>query len=497
MSDVLSTRSRVWLSATHLSRCLAVLLAVTLFSVIALPAHAATVSNGVLFTRGAFYNYAPSVIQTGTTRQYWWCGQGTNPLTGVMTDTIFYRSYNTSTGVYAPITMVLYPSAGPNMWDEAYTCDPSVIKGAFVDPDNATTYSYAMYYTATDRGPHGIDAGTSLDGTNNRVGIAYSNDGVHWVKYSANPIIYPQVYPTNAYGAGQAATYNGDGVAGVYLFATDTSTSRGVRMWVRHTTDGIHFGSPTLISNAGLVSGSAPAMANSDYAYDYKSNQFYAAIELPARNTGDRETYRLGLYIMSASNLLGGTGTWTPKGYIDSNLTGSYLNHSPGLVRDNFGNVTPFLPTVEVIFAEGTNDPSTWNLAEATWSQGTGTTAFKRYYNSSVGSHWVTSGFVASGYTLESTLGYLYTTSQSGTVPLYGCVSTSFTGNDHFVSPSSTCEGQVVLGVNGWIYSSPPTGISTVALYRCFTGTNHFVSTSASCEGTTTESLLGYAKTSA
>jgi hypothetical protein len=34
-----------------------------------------------------------------------------------------------------------------------------------------------------------------------------------------------------------------------------------------------------------------------------------------------------------------------------------------------------------------------------------------------------------------------------------------------------------------------------VALYRCFTGVDHFVSTSPTCEGTTGEGLLGYLST--
>lgn len=472
----------------HLSRLLALLIAIVAILCTVSPAHAATVSNGVLFQR-AGYDYGPSIIQNGNTRQYWWCGYGTNPLTGISTDTIYYRSYNLSTQVYSAITMVLYPSKGPGAWDEAFTCDPSVVEGSFVNPDNGQTYTYAMYYTATDRGPGGV---SGPGGTNNRIGVAYSNDGISWVKYSANPVIYPQITPTDAYGAGQAATYNYDGKAGLYLFHTDTSTSLGDRIWVRQTTDGIHFGSPTLISNQGLLAGTA--MANSDFAYDSGSSLFYASLALPARS-GDRESYRIGLYSMAASSLLSGQGTWQALGFIDTNLTGSYLNNSPGLVRDIYGNVTPFLPSITVAFAEGTNDPNTWDLASATWNPTPNTLAFKRYYNSSTRSHWVTTGYIASGYGLESTLGYLYMAPQTGTVPLYGCVAGGITGSDHFVSLDSACEGSFILGVNGWIYSSPPSGISNVALYRCYTGVDHFVSTDPGCEGKTTESLLGYART--
>ena len=461
--------------------------------VVATPARADYRNNGVLFHRDG-YDYGPSIIQQGTIRQYWWCGEGQNPATGIYTDNIFYRSYDSSTGQYSPISLVLSPSPGPNVWDEAYTCDPSVIKGQFVNPANGQTYAYAMYYTATDRGPGGIDTGGPLDGTNNRIGLAYSNDGISWVKYANNPVIYPQNSPSDTYAAGQAATYSYDGKAGIYVFHTDCSnTTLGCRLWSRKASDGIHFGAPTLISNQGLLPNQQPQMGNNDVAIDWQEGQVYGALELPQRS-GDRETYEIGLYRMSSSDFFNGQGTWQTLGRIDTNLTGSYLNHSPGIVRDQFGNVTPFLPSIEVAFAEGTNDPNTWDLSSVTWNPTPNTLAFNRYYKSGV-SHWVTTGYVAAGYNLESTLGYLFMAPQSNTQALYSCVAGGFSGTDHFVSPDPACEGQFVLGVNGWIYSSQPAGVATVALYRCYTGVDHFVSPYANCEGQRVESLLGYAKT--
>jgi hypothetical protein len=90
-------------------------------------------------------------------------------------------------------------------------------------------------------------------------------------------------------------------------------------------------------------------------------------------------------------------------------------------------------------------------------------------------------------------MGYLFMAQQSGNTPLYDCKAIY----DHFVSPWSNCEGWTVLGVNGWIYTTSQSG--TVALYRCLIvangGTDHFVSTDPNCEGWEKESLLGYAKT--
>ena len=102
-----------------------------------------------------------------------------------------------------------------------------------------------------------------------------------------------------------------------------------------------------------------------------------------------------------------------------------------------------------------TTRPWAPSIVYTTSSGGESTVAFSRYYNSSVPDHWVTTGSVTAGYNLESTLGYLYTAQQTGTVP-YGCL---VNGWDHMISPQSNCEGTTVLNngqPEGYIYSSRP-----------------------------------------
>ncbi|MBI5826571.1 MAG: hypothetical protein HZB22_02410, partial [Deltaproteobacteria bacterium] len=240
---------------------------------------------------------------------------------------------------------------GTGKWDSYFTCDPSVIRGEFINPENGNAYSHAMYYTATDRS----------DGTNNKIGLAFSNDGITWERLS-RPVIAPQVNATSGYGAGQAATYNINAKAGIYVFYTDTSTNLGSRVWVRYTSNGIAFGPPVLLSNQGV-----PLSYNSDFAYDYNSGYFYAAISLLPRPV-DRETYRFVIARMPANDLLNGHGVWEALATVDTGVTGYYLNHSPGLLRDYYGNLTPWLPAIEVYFSEGTNDPATWDLTWVIWS---------------------------------------------------------------------------------------------------------------------------------
>ncbi len=449
----------------------------------ALPARADYQPHGFLFAH-TNYDYAPSIIQSGALRQYWWCGYGPVPggvpSGGTSSDVIYYRTYDSSTGQYSPIQEVLTPTNAA--WDAEYTCDPSVIEGHFTDPENGRSYTYALYYSGTNVAYNG------------RIGVAFSNDGVTWVKYS-QPVIFPAVYPTPLYGAGQPSTYNYNGQAGLDLFYTDTTATPIDRVYVRTTTDGIHFSAATLVTNNGIAPPGQPTvkMSNSDYAYDTSTATWYAAIPLPAR-PGDRETYQFGLYKMDSADVLGGTGTWTTLGYIDTDLTGGYLNHSPGLVRDGSGRITPFLPSVEVIYAMGGNDPATWDLASVTW-RSPARVALNRYVTSA-GYHWVTGGYVpAGGYTKELTLGYVEIAPVAGTRPIYDCATSSGSGADQYVSLDYTCEGAPgnARGIEGFLYSAPPPGITNHALYRCKTGVDHFVSSDPNCEGTTEEELLGYA----
>jgi hypothetical protein len=113
-----------------------------------------------------------------------------------------------------------------------------------------------------------------------------------------------------------------------------------------------------------------------------------------------------------------------------------------------------------------------------------------RYFNSSAGQHWVAVGTPPSGYAYEQMLGYLLPIGTSGTKTLYSCQA----GAAQFLSLDPACEGQTVLGAQGGLYQSVPSGVATVPVYRCNTASNdHFASNQSNCEGANNEGLLGYA----
>ncbi len=115
--------------------------------------------------------------------------------------------------------------------------------------------------------------------------------------------------------------------------------------------------------------------------------------------------------------------------------------------------------------------------------------AFNRY--SGPKGHYETAGPQPSGYSFEFSLGELAMTQLPNTQPIYSCSA----GTDEFSSLSSNCEGQTVIGTEGYVYSSQSAGPATVPLYRCrvtATPSTHFDSHDPNCEGQTTDGFLGY-----
>ena len=464
---------RLW-SRSIVSACI-LLLSIVLVS----PAVKAdfSVASGDVIYRTPGYNYAPTVIQNGNVQYFWWCGYNSS----INADSIWYASINlnTQTFITSP-TIVLVPS--PGTWDGVEICDPTVVQGSFNIPGIGTA-TYAMYYTG---------AGQSGSTPQDAIGVAFSNNGFNWAKYSGNPVIKPLIWPTaqGNYGAGEPSAHNNDGASNLTVFYSDATYGNN-NQYLQTTMDGVTFSDTTHISQVGLK----PVPANTpdgDFGYDYNTGNWYAILGDGPDRSGLPERWSLTLYEMPAGQSLS-SGTWQELGTIDTNLTGNYMIDNAGLLRDIYGNVTPFLPNVEVYYSRGGTDGypyNSWQLTYAVWNLSPSTLAFNRYYSSYYGDHWVTTGYYSSYYYhLEFTLGYLYMGPQSGTDAVYGCQ----IGNDHFVSLDSNCEGQYILGLNGYIYSSSVAG--TQALYRCYTGTDHFVSADPNCEGFRTEFLIGYAKT--
>jgi hypothetical protein len=445
-------------------------------------------------TLGA-YNYSPSVIVSGETTQYWWCGNATNPANPSQnSDSIQYESVNTTTEkTEGPLTVL---AETPGSWDSMYTCNPSVIEGSFNNPlGDSQTFDYAMYYV-----------GTSDAGINNSIGVAFSNDGIHWKKYPQ-----PVISSTSAtgYGVGQPALYNVDQKAGIRMFYEDSNPT--VHHVAAISTDGVHFTVQGMLTTLGLDP-NIPNPSWGDMAFDPKTGYWYAAFNLmlrdPSTTGGIAERGQLGaeLYKIPDVALLNGSTPWQELYTVDTNLTGFESNFIAAIVHDPFGNVNVgAYPAIETYVSISYPQPSwnasattaaqsaaisNWVISSAKWIPNDPPVPFYRYFNTHV--HEVTTGWIdpSGGFQQQSVLGHLYQSPQQGaSVAFYSCKGGS---TDYFVSLDSACEGQRILGKNGYGYPQPVAGLKLVALYRCSTSQDHFVSQDPKCEGATTDELLGY-----
>ena len=444
------------------------------------------------------YDYSPTSVESGNVRQLWWCGADDNASDRTqISDAIEYASINVSTGAHSTPKPVLGETQ--NTWDAAYTCNPKVIRGSFANPlGNGETYSYALYYVATDLPV----------GTHNRIGVAFSNNGTDWKKYP-QPVISPA--GVVGYGTGQPSLYNDDHQSAIRMFYEDDEGPTPIYHVEAISKDGVHFQVVGTLTTIGLDP-THPHPSWGDMSYDPVTGYWYAAFNLLNRissATGgvqERGQYGIQVYRIPDASLLTGTTPWELVMTIDTSLTGFEANFLPGFVRDAYGNLNVGTYPAIQMYTSISNPPPAWNATpfEAQlsavldqWDISLATVepgapkALNRYFNQIA--HEVTTGWIDpnGGFTLQSTLGHLYENPQQGaTLHFYNCKAGS-TG--YFVSLDSLCGGALILGSEGYGYSKPVAGLNLVPLYSCSSGTDDFVSNDAGCEGKVVVQFLGYA----
>jgi hypothetical protein len=451
---------------------------------------------GSVAGRYAVYDYSPTSVESGNMRQLWWCGSDDNASDRTqISDSIEYVSINVATGTHSAPKPVFGETQ--DTWDGAYTCNPKVIRGSFANPlSNGETYSYAMYYVATDL----------VAGTHNRIGVAFSNNGTDWKKYP-QPVISP--VGDAGYGVGQPSLHNDDHQSAIRMFFED---DEGPTYHVEAISkDGVHFQVLGTLTMNGLDPNN-PHPSWGDMAYDPVTGYWYAGFNLPNRipsATGGVQEYGqygIQVYRIPDASLLTGATPWELVMTIDTCLTGFESNFLPGFVRDPYGNLNiSSYPAIQM-YTSISNPPPAWNASpyDAQFSASIGrwdvslvtvepspVKALNRYFNQTA--HEVTTGWIDpnGGFSLQKTLGHLYGSPQQGaTLHFFSCKAGS---TAYFVSLDSSCAGALILGSEGYGYSKPVPGLNLVTLYSCSTGKDDFVSNDAGCEGQAAGQLLGYA----
>ena len=184
-----------------------------------------------------------------------------------------------------------------------------------------------------------------------------------------------------------------------------------------------------------------------------------------------------------------GASPWQQLVTMDTNATGFESNFIAGFVRDSYGNINvASYPTIQMYTSISYPPPNweatpaeagisaaveNWILMPMQWVPDVNAAIpFNRYFNGSV--HEVTTGWISpsAGFNCRRLLGHLYANplSRSDGAILWLQERTK----DYFVSLDIGCEGQRILGKDGYGYSQPVSGLNLVALYRCSTGARSF-----------------------
>lgn len=445
--------------------------------------------------RPGAYDYSPSVIRTGNIEKLWWCGYASNPNhPSQSSDTILYATYNTTTATASRPQTVLGET--PNSWDSAYTCNAQVVEGSFINPlGDGHTYSYAMYYVGTDQ----------ESGEANNIGVAFSGDGVHWHKYP-HPVIRNSTHVH--YGVGQPVPYNTNHKSAITLFYEDSNRPEPQHVEAA-SSDGIHFTTIGTLTTRGLIT---PGASWGDMAYDPTSTYWYAAFNENLRylqTTGmhqERGQPGVALYRVPAASLLSGHTPWQFLRSFDTNSTGSEANFIAGFRRDPWGNLSIGPAGAVELFTSFSNPatawdsspgkaydsavPDTWDIGRVDWTPGNAEFPLNLYSNKST--TIVTTGWIDphGRFALQSTLGYLYESPQNGaTTAFYACKAGT---KNYFISIDPLCNGQRIIGLEGYGYARPQPRKILSPLYSCGTGAVHFAGAKPTCKHASDPILLGY-----
>src|SRR5690606_13701889 len=95
-----------------------------------------------------------------------------------------------------------------------------------------------------------------------------------------------------------------------------------------------------------------------------------------------------------AANFLSGSGAWVLLAVLNSANTGFRELHYPSFLRDGYGSLDFLYPEVTMFFGAGDADPSTWEIASATWSTDPDSMPLKRYFSATgclgqMPEHWI------------------------------------------------------------------------------------------------------------
>ena len=274
--------------------------------------------DGVILDRANAYDGYPVHLLIDGVHKIWFCSQ--SPETDH--DGIYYSEktgdLSTTTGWSTPIelfniTDIPWAVSGGGV----NVCDPTIIRGDFTY--NATSYSYALYFTADT---------TALQTGDNAVGVAFSNDGINWTIHGS-PVITPDGGYDGTYGAGASGVAWGPVPGRVYqLFRDSTAGFGNWRIRYKESTDGLNF-TPTPSLDTPMSEASASDRGDApELAFFAPDSHWYAALN--TTGGGDPLTCR-ALRSHAQDDIF---STWATIDGFSGSITGDEVALLPSLARN-------------------------------------------------------------------------------------------------------------------------------------------------------------------
>jgi len=271
------------------------------------------------------YDYAPSILWDGNQWVMYNCGQESP---SVSRDAIFRSTSSDGVNWSTPQVVLRVNEDDPFAWDSGHVCDPSTLKGV-----NINGYSWAMWYTAISCQYYPDPVCTS-----NNIGLALSNNGINWIKYSGNPVINCGNVPEDFYGCGQQSVVK---VASTYYMSHIAAGVGGFYgNWSRTSTNGI-----TWTAGTGYYFPQSELGAE----FMYIGGKWYSVVA----QLVDSDTKSI-LRVYTSSSM---AGSKTLIGVLDpSEITETaHFISNPGFYRDALGNQLSNSPDTWIAFGLAPN----------------------------------------------------------------------------------------------------------------------------------------------
>ncbi|KAB2347334.1 hypothetical protein [Actinomadura rudentiformis] len=303
---------------------------------------------------GRYYAYAPSVVEQGSTRHVFYCGNKTSGSVHDQAMLSVGTKQADGAWTYSAPRVGLGPSSAIP-WANYHVCDPEIIRGQFTWGDHV--YPWAMLFTAYGCA---VTAEPCPDqhAYPNQVGVAFADSldapATDWRIYPSPLISYELDYgakcPAQDYCIGEPAASSIDGVGRLMVWYQDNGGFVWREVNLTNAT------SPVIGQRRTLPSDGLPDwLHNASVVWSPARGRFYAAYDAGVWNkhtNGPPVQTDTAIVSIDGGDMWAGAGSWRHEETITGAHSGHAFNHNTGIVRTPWGSAASDTG-LEVVHAVG------------------------------------------------------------------------------------------------------------------------------------------------